>query len=94
MKSIRCLALLALTSAVAFVSAASTAFEAVVGICSRAWDYGADLALKVLTGPAAHQDSANTPAIVGFVKAKAFNQRLIKRERPVLSPTWRMCPSI
>ena len=31
---------------------------------------------------------------VAFVKAKSFVQRIVKRERPILSNTWRMCPSI
>ena len=35
----------------------------------------------------------NRPAVV-LVQAKAFVQRLVKRERPVVTSTWRMCPSI
>ena len=31
--------------------------------------------------------------LVWFVKAKAFASALAKRERPVLTNSWRMCPS-
>lgn len=30
---------------------------------------------------------------VAFFRAKEFVQRIAKRERPILSSTWRMCPS-
>lgn len=30
---------------------------------------------------------------VAFVQAKAFVQRIAKRERPIMTSTWRMCPS-
>lgn len=33
------------------------------------------------------------PAIVALVQAKAFVMRLAKRERPMITSTWRMCPS-
>jgi hypothetical protein len=32
-------------------------------------------------------------AVVGFIQAKQFVIRIIKRERPVVSTEWRMCPS-
>ncbi len=38
-------------------------------------------------------DPETTKPAVWFVQAKAFMLRILKRERPVLSPTWRMCPS-
>lgn len=34
------------------------------------------------------------PMVALRVKAVAFAASMLKRERPVLSPTWRMCPSI
>jgi hypothetical protein len=33
-------------------------------------------------------------AVVAFVQAKAFVVRLAKRERPLVTDNWRMCPSI
>lgn len=32
-------------------------------------------------------------AVVAFVQAKAFVMRLAKRERPLVTDNWRMCPS-
>lgn len=34
-----------------------------------------------------------TPVAVPHIQAKAFKQRIEKRERPVLTNSWRMCPS-
>lgn len=34
------------------------------------------------------------PEAVPFVRAKAFVLRIAKRERPTVTPGWRMCPSI
>jgi hypothetical protein len=36
---------------------------------------------------------AKAPAVL-LVRAKAFVQRIVKRERPVVTASWRMCPSI
>lgn len=38
-------------------------------------------------------DEGKGAAVVAFVQAKSFVLRLIKRERPVVSTAWRMCPS-
>lgn len=35
-----------------------------------------------------------TPVAVPHIQAKAFQARIDKRERPVLTNSWRMCPSI
>lgn len=42
---------------------------------------------------AATKSDARTPVPVPLVQAKAFVLRLAKRERPVLTSSWRMCPS-
>jgi hypothetical protein len=34
------------------------------------------------------------PISIRIVQAKAFVQRIAKRERPVVTSSWRMCPSI
>lgn len=35
-----------------------------------------------------------TPKATGYPQAKAYKARIEKRERPVLTNSWRMCPSI
>lgn len=42
---------------------------------------------------AAPIDQGKTAAVVAFVQARAFVLRLIKRDRPVKSTQWSMCPS-
>lgn len=41
----------------------------------------------------ANEPSGRNPS-VRIVQAKAFVQRLVKRERPVVTASWRACPSI
>jgi len=41
----------------------------------------------------ASTDTQTRPTITR-VQAKAFVQRILKRERPTVTPGWRMCPSI
>lgn len=41
----------------------------------------------------ASTDTVSRPTIAR-VQAKAFVQRIMKRERPTVTPGWRMCPSI
>lgn len=38
-------------------------------------------------------DQSKSAAVVAFVQARAFVLRLIKRDRPVKSTEWSMCPS-
>ena len=42
----------------------------------------------------ADKSPAIAPPVVMLTQAKAFVARLAKRERPVLTASWRMCPSI
>lgn len=42
---------------------------------------------------AANENSGVSKPFVQRVQAKAFVQRLAKRERPVVTSSWRMCPS-
>ena len=51
------------------------------------------LALCFVDGIAPAADKLHRPR-VAFVQAKAFMQRIIKRERPVMTASWRMCPSV
>ena len=38
-------------------------------------------------------DKGKSAAVVAFVQAQAFVLRLLKRDRPVKSTAWSMCPS-
>lgn len=89
MKIFRSLALIAAVAMVAFASVADT----VVSVARNVFDYGANLVMKLVAGPEPTEDTETSPAVVGIVKAKAFVLRLVKRERPQISPSWRMCPS-
>lgn len=53
-----------------------------------------DFALKVLTGPAPLVQPIDVLPESRLLQASAFLGRLVKRDRPVVSPSWRMCPSI
>lgn len=79
----------------AFAAAAlvAAAFSPVVDVfkvgyaaCRKLVAYAFELA-----SPAAE---AQRKPQVYFVQARAFVARLIKRERPVLTNSWRMCPSV
>jgi len=50
-------------------------------------------AVRVLDIVAPKEAEAKAPGVL-LVQAKAFVQRILKRERPVVTPSWRMCPSI
>lgn len=54
-------------------------------------DFGDYLSRK-LTAQA--EESGNRGPAVLFMKAEQFAVRILKRERPVVTPTWRMCPSV
>lgn len=42
----------------------------------------------------AREDVERQMPKVPLERAKSFNQRIMKRERPVVMPSWRMCPSV
>jgi len=42
----------------------------------------------------AREDVERQVPKVPLVRAKSFIQRILKRERPVVMPSWRMCPSV
>ena len=95
MKSFRILGALAAVGALLLAATASavertttlvlSAGDAVWrGVCTFAAEVVRVIAPKALTD--------TTPA-VRKAQAKAFVQRLAKRERPVVTSSWRMCPS-
>lgn len=81
--------------AVSAIAVAS--FREVATITLSAYAVVKDLAhafvVRVLDIVAPKEAEAKAPAVL-LVRAKAFVLRLVKRERPVVTPSWRMCPSI
>lgn len=80
---------LAAAVCLAAVAVASTAYHSAAhAACAWAWERIEPVLAKFTSEP-----SLLRPR-VAFVAAKAFVLRLAKRERPQMSPTWRMCPSV
>lgn len=90
--------LLAFAAASLAVASAAQACELfghkIVGYTRSAIDFVARFAFKVAAGPAPIDQEMATEPSGHLVVAKAFVQRVLKRERPVVTATWRMCPSI
>jgi hypothetical protein len=84
------LAVLALAGAAAIAFAADF-LAPVVNIARRAYGTVRDVFLHGFE-LAAQTATVRQPAIL-LVQAKAFVLRLAKRERPVVTTSWRMCPS-
>lgn len=78
-------ALAALACVAAVFSPVVDVFVAVKAVCTKMITHGLELA--------ANQDSSQRKPMVYFVKAKAFVARLAKRNRPVVTASWRLCPS-
>lgn len=76
----------------AFASAAVASRDYVVAAVHRAWDFVVE-GLRVTAAVQPVSPSQREPS-VALVAAKAFILRLVKRERPRVTPMWRMCPSI
>lgn len=67
---------------------------AAVGVARYCWE----AVSARLFGDLAKDDcaigAASQRSRVTLVSAKAFRDRLAKRERPVAFPSWRMCPAV
>lgn len=91
-KSLIALAFLAASA----VSSAAYAVREVAAYCvsgaRRSWRWLVDMVLAPPATGAAIVRTMPGPA-VALIAAKQFLMRQIKRERPQLSPSWRMCPS-
>lgn len=75
----------------AFVSVATASRDYVVAAIHRAWDFVTDgFRLSVSVQPSCPSQHKLTAE---FVAAKAFIMRMAKRERPRVTPLWRLCPS-
>jgi predicted MPP superfamily phosphohydrolase len=90
MKSFRNVLSLAVLACAAFVSSGVAAVQAIAVATYQSVKSWMLDGFKLM---AATSDAHARPAIT-VVQAKAFVQRIIKRERPELSSSWRMCPSI
>lgn len=78
--------------AYAVTTAATDTYARAVAAVHRAWGFVRDrFRIAPDSPPDARRDLS---PVVLLVAAKAFMGRLAKRERPNVSPTWRMCPSI
>jgi hypothetical protein len=79
--------------ALACVALAASAVSHVVDAAVSAYRFTKDClatGFKLLAGEAADLN----PVSIRITQAKAFVQRIMKRERPTVTPGWRMCPSI
>lgn len=75
--------------------AAASAMSAAVDRVVAAVSYGIDRVLSAWVEPFQLQTKApgQEKPRVALVAVKAFVLRLAKRERPNVTPRWRMCPS-
>lgn len=63
-----------------------------LGVLSWAWRGVSDALTAVFAGPKLVEAPTSRPAVV-LRSAKQFVLRIVKRDRPVVTPRWRMCPS-
>lgn len=95
MKPMRSIAFALLAVAAAAVTVVEAAWDRAVNAVSscvtrlKAWAFeGFDLFAK-----SAEPDAEAVP-LVQRVRQVAYRLRLIKREQPLVTPRWRMCPSV
>lgn len=78
--------------AMAGLALAVAATDRVASIFQSAYCGVRDFFLDVVATVSGPVERMQAPA-VRLVQAKAFVMRLVKRERPVVTNAWRMCPS-
>lgn len=81
---------LAVLSCLAFGSATYDRTRDVIHTAAAAFKNFAVRAVDVLASPSAGEIERQA---VPRERAKSFLQRILKRERPHVTPGWRMCPS-
>lgn len=91
MKSLRIFSLVVLLAAscLAVAHAGLQSVAAAVAVGCRAVKFFVFDGLKL----AANESGEVIKSVLPLLQAKAFKARKDKRERPVLSASWRMCPS-
>lgn len=79
-------------------AAAVGVIESVCSYVGRAvgavFHHGIDAIAAHLPASADAKVEASARPRLALVSARAFWHRLIKRERPIVMPQWRMCPSL
>lgn len=87
------IAAFALSAATAVISTASRSYDYTAKAVSAAAAFAGSFVLHALH-LANPQAEAKAAGVVGFVQAKAFVLRFIKRERPVIESGWNLSPSV
>lgn len=86
---------IAIAGLLAVAASVVTRVEATGAVIVHALQVCRDWAVGALIGIVkAATQTMTGPRLMGFVKARAFVLRIAKRERPLFSASWRMCPSI
>lgn len=84
---------IAIVAAAAISSAVVSAYEHAVAAVRSAWGYVVSAWSPTPSTTTIKANADLNPALL-LVAAKAFMQRMAKRERPRVTTLWRMCPSI
>lgn len=84
---------IALLACAAAMTVAVYTYDRAVSAVSTAWACAKSFLFDGIKLVAGMPEAPKEPAVL-LVKAKAFVQRIVKRERPMVTPGWRMCPSI
>lgn len=79
----------------AFAAAAvvAAAFSPVVDVFKAGYAACSKMVAHAFALASPEAEAQRKPQVY-FVQARAFVARLVKRERPVLTNSWRMCPSV
>lgn len=80
--------------AIAVISDVTFLLEKAVVRLRAVVDDVASFARKVFAGPAPLVEPIDLQPQRQIEQADAFQRRVVKRDRPVISAAWRMCPSI
>lgn len=83
---------IALLACAALASVAVSTFDRAVSAVSAAWACAKSFLFDGIKLVAGTPEPSKQPSVL-LVKAKSFVQRIAKRERPTVTPGWRMCPS-
>ena len=92
-RSFRGLLAVAVLACVSAFAVVERGVDAVVSAAYRVRDGLKALALGAIQTVAPEPTGSHAPT-VRRVQAKAFQARIDKRERPVITNTWRLCPSV
>lgn len=85
------LSLAVCAAAGAFVSAAVATRDYVVTSVARVWNF----AISAFVGAAQVQPKSPSQVqpCVALLAARSFVARMLRRDRPAVTPGWRLCPS-